>query len=190
MKDKVKERVKERVKEKMKKLVIIEDDEVLAQTLERRLQRKDYDASSTADVTAVLANLSQFKADIYLIDLRVGKESGLNLIEPLRQYYPQSLIIVMTGFASIATAVNAIKLGANDYLPKPLDFKMLLEAIEGRKAVELEAPEEVMSPERIEWEHIQKVLANNDGNVSATARELGMYRRTLQRKLAKHPVQS
>ncbi|MFT4929768.1 MAG: two-component system response regulator RegA [Phenylobacterium sp.] len=172
----------------MKNIIIIEDDAVLAATLQRRLQRNDYNTSTADDVAKILANISDFNADIYLVDLRIGQKSGLSLIEPLRQTYPEALIIVMTGFASIATAVNAIKLGANDYLPKPLDFKLLLDTIEGRKVDALNAPEETMSPERIEWEHIQKVLADNDGNVSATARALGMYRRTLQRKLAKHPV--
>ena len=141
-----------------------------------------------ADTTVILSDLSAHQADVYLIDLRLGEQSGLALIEPLRSQFSQAMIVVMTGFASIATAVNAIKLGADDYLPKPLDFKLLVETIEGRKQTDLKITEEVMSPERIEWEHIQKVLAANDGNVSATARELGMYRRTLQRKLAKHPV--
>lgn len=174
----------------MKDILIIEDDEILAQSLQRRLKRNNYNPSIASEVTRVLDNIGQHRADIYLIDLRIGQKSGLNLIEPLRKRYPDAQIIVMTGFASIATAVNAIKLGADDYLPKPLDIKLLLDTMEGRKTVEMDAPEEIMSPERIEWEHIQKVLADNDGNVSATARELGMYRRTLQRKLAKHPVKS
>jgi two-component system response regulator RegA len=172
----------------MKSLLIIEDDAVLAQTLQRRLNKTGYDANSVDNAPVVLGDIKAHGADIYLIDLRLARQSGLNLIAPLRQAYPDSMIIVMTGFASIATAVNAIKLGADDYLPKPLDFKLLIDTIEGRKAVDLSVAEEIMSPERIEWEHIQKVLAANDGNVSATARELGMYRRTLQRKLAKHPV--
>lgn len=172
----------------MKTILLIEDDEVLAQTLTRRLTKNGYPTKALGDAHPVLAAIEEYPADVYLLDLRLGKQSGLNLVEPLRQHYPQATIIVMTGFASIATAVNAIKLGADDYLPKPLDFKLLLDTIEGRKTVETEVKEEVMSPERVEWEHIQKVLAENNGNVSATARELGMYRRTLQRKLAKKPV--
>ena len=172
----------------MKSLLIIEDDAVLAQTLQRRLSKSGYDATTVDNAPVVLDDIKTHGADIYLIDLRLARQSGLNLIAPLRQAYPDSLIIVMTGFASIATAVNAIKLGADDYLPKPLDFKLLIDSIEGRKTMDLVVTDEIMSPERIEWEHIQKVLAANEGNVSATARELGMYRRTLQRKLAKHPV--
>ena len=172
----------------MNKLLIIEDDEVLGQTLCRRLNINDFDAKVIECAETVINNIADFKFDFYLIDLRLGQQSGLNLIKPLRSRYPQAKIIVMTGFASIATAVSAIKLGANDYLPKPLDFKLLLATLNGEKPVEAEVVGEVMSPERIEWEHIQKVLAENDGNISATARELGMYRRTLQRKLAKRPV--
>ena len=172
----------------MKSLLIIVDDAVLAQTLQRRLSKSGYDATTVDNAPVVLDDIKTHGADIYLIDLRLARQSGLNLIAPLRQAYPDSLIIVMTGFASIATAVNAIKLGADDYLPKPLDFKLLIDTIEGRKTMDLVVTDEIMSPERIEWEHIQKVLAANEGNVSATARELGMYRRTLQRKLAKHPV--
>jgi two-component system response regulator RegA len=172
----------------MKKLLIIEDDVVLAQTLQRRLNKNDHDCEIESNAETVLDDIEKFAFDSYLIDLRLGQQSGLKLIEPLRSCYPQAQIVVMTGFASIATAVSAIKLGANDYLPKPLDFKLLLATLNGTKPENLNVATEVMSPERIEWEHIQKVLAANDGNVSATARELGMYRRTLQRKLAKHPV--
>lgn len=172
----------------MNKLLIIEDDQVLAQTLQRRLSKNDYDAQVVECADTVLKHINDYQFDIYLIDLRLGQQSGLNLIKPLRAKFPKALIVVMTGFASIATAVSAIKLGANDYLPKPLDFKLLLATLRGEKPTQVEVQEEVMSPERIEWEHIQKVLSANDGNISATARELGMYRRTLQRKLAKRPV--
>lgn len=172
----------------MKTILLVEDDEVLAQTLQRRLNKNDYSAEVVNSAHPVMDDLEKYEFDMYLIDLRLGKQSGLNLIQPLRDRYPNAKIIVMTGFASIATAVNAIKLGADDYLPKPLDFKLLLDTLEGRKEIQTDVKEEVMSPERVEWEHIQKVLAENNGNVSATARELGMYRRTLQRKLAKKPV--
>lgn len=172
----------------MKKLLIVEDDQVLAQTLQRRLNQNGFACEVIECADTVLNKINDYQFEIYLIDLRLGQQSGLNLIRPLRAKYPRALIIVMTGFASIATAVSAIKLGANDYLPKPLDFKLLLATLTGEKPAQIEVNEDVMSPERIEWEHIQKVLAANEGNISATARELGMYRRTLQRKLAKRPV--
>ena len=101
--------------------------------------------------------------------------------------------MLLTGFASIASAVEAIRLGADDYLPKPVDFNSLLKTILGDTEVNLSLEEsklnKIMSPERLEWEHIQHVLHSNDGNISETARQLNMHRRTLQRKLQKKPVQ-
>ncbi len=170
------------------KILLIEDDVVLSQTLARRLSQKGYVCDMVACSGELNAKADIASFDVFLIDLRLGNDSGLQLITPIRKSCPQAKIIVMTGFASIATAVNAIKLGADDYLPKPLDFSLLLKTIEGKGEREQALSQEVMSPERIEWEHIQKVLSDNKGNVSATARELGMYRRTLQRKLAKKPT--
>jgi two-component system response regulator RegA len=93
----------------------------------------------------------------------------------------------MTGYASIATAVQAVKSGADDYLTKPMDFSMLLAAIQGEEQPEQELPDdELLSTDQVEWEHIQRVLQQQDGNISQTAKLLGMHRRTLQRKLSKH----
>ncbi len=172
----------------MNKVVIVEDDEILASTLKRRLEKREYQVELFNEVDDNLPAIINCGADVYLLDLRLNQMSGLKLIEPIRSALPDSKIIVMTGFASIATAVDAMKLGATDYLPKPLDFPLLLSTIEGKSTVELDVPEQTMSPERIEWEHIQKVLQSQNGNVSATARILGMHRRTLQRKLSKKPV--
>jgi two-component system response regulator RegA len=114
--------------------------------------------------------------------------SGLTLVEQLRRISPAMRIVVLTGFASVATAVEAIKLGAIHYLPKPTDADDIVAAFDrdaGDAAVAVK--NRPLSVERLEWEHIHKVLAENDGNVSATARALGMHRRTLQRKLGKKP---
>jgi two-component system response regulator RegA len=112
----------------------------------------------------------------------------------LRREHPEMRIVVLTGYASIATAVRAIKLGADDYLAKPVTASAVAEVLERESAdrpssedLETAAP---MSPRRLEWEHIQRVLAQHEGNVSATARTLHMHRRTLQRKLAKRPARS
>jgi len=114
--------------------------------------------------------------------------SGLALVDQLRRLSPAMRIVVLTGFASVATAVEAIKLGAIHYLPKPADADDIMAAFDrdaGDTAVAVK--NRPLSVERLEWEHIHKVLAENDGNVSATARALGMHRRTLQRKLGKKP---
>lgn len=170
-----------------KKLYLIEDDIVLSQTLARRLAKQGFSVECHNDMATLLQSVPNYRADYFLIDLRLEEHSGLQLISEIRTNNPSAKIIVMTGFASIATAVEAIKNGADDYLPKPLDFSVLMNVLLGE--VNTESTEEnVMSADRIEWEHIQKILQQHQGNVSATARALGMHRRTLQRKLAKRPV--
>lgn len=169
-----------------KSLYLIEDDIVLSQTLARRLTKQGLDVKCHNNMETLPSEVAQFKADYFLVDLRLAEHSGLQLVKDIRAHNPKSTIIIMTGFASIATAVEAIKNGADDYLPKPLDFSVLMKVLMGQSIDE--SHDTVMSADRIEWEHIQKILQQHDGNVSATARALGMHRRTLQRKLAKRPV--
>ena len=122
--------------------------------------------------------------------MRLGDDNGLMLIKPLRNLLENTHIVLLTGFASIATAVEAMRLGANDYLTKPIDMATLLKALNNKTSeLQTSIDDAVMSPERLEWEHIQQVLHSNDGNISVTARQLNMHRRTLQRKLQKKPVQ-
>ena len=124
-----------------------------------------------------------------VIDLRIGNESGLNLIEQLHKRFPQLCMVVLTGFASIATAIEAIKLGAVHYLTKPADAEDIISAFEkARGDISVEVSEQPMSVNRLQWEHLQRVLSEHEGNISAAARALGMHRRTLQRKLQKKPV--
>ena len=121
--------------------------------------------------------------------MKLAQETTLSIIKPIRQSRPDSRIILLTGFASIATAVDAIKLGADDYLTKPLDTQTLLAVLNESKASDVETITEIdgqtLSAEQAQWQHIQQVLKANDGNISATARQLSMHRRTLQRKLQK-----
>lgn len=173
------------------KLTILDDDEILLRTLQRRLSHAGHQVNTYAQAPA-LAELLKQPADVWLIDLRYGAASGLEYVAALRQALPDCRILVLTGFASITTAVQAIKLGADDYLTKPVDFAVLMQALcaeqPSAEAEQLMAPvtEALLSAEQIEWEHIQRVLAQQDGNISQTARLLGMHRRTLQRKLLKH----
>lgn len=167
-------------------IVILDDDDTLLRTLARRLMANGYLVSSFATAVAV-GELLALKADCYLLDLRFGAQSGLGFVPQLRQQLPESRILVMTGYASIATAVQAVKAGADDYLTKPMDFSMLIAAIQGAEQAAPELPEEeLLSTDQVEWEHIQRVLQQQDGNISQTAKLLGMHRRTLQRKLSKH----
>jgi two-component system response regulator RegA len=172
------------------RILVVDDDEVFAETLARALERRGHQVSVATDTRTALALAAGLQPfDAAVVDLRLATDSGLRLIPPLKAVHPAMRILLLTGYASIATAVEAIKLGAVHYLPKPAGVDDILVALgrrEGNPAAEL--PEDPMSVDRLEWEHIQKVLAENEGNLSATARALKMHRRTLQRKLAKRPV--
>ncbi len=183
------------------KLLIVEDDRAFANTLKRRMEKHGYTCWLADNINDALLTCHRQLPEFILLDMKLDNESGLNLITPIRKLLPQSRLILLTGFASIATAVDAIKLGANDYLTKPVDTQTLLAALaknDGEQANKYSTlsvginkeplmPEPTLSTEQVEWEHIQQVLKFNNGNVSATARQLSMHRRTLQRKLQKRP---
>jgi len=168
--------------------LLVDDDEAFRRVLGRALSRRDYIVQTAAGIDDALKLAEQHQPSLALVDLKLENETGLDLIPLLKKQCPDIQIIVLTGYASIATAVTAIKKGALNYLCKPVTAAEVVKAFEGE--VEPEDPDDYspMSVGRMEWEHIQKVLAENDGNISATARSLGMYRRSLQRKLAKKPV--
>jgi two-component system response regulator RegA len=172
----------------------VDDDVRFAETLARALERRGWAASVAHTIDAALAAARANAVDAAIVDLRLGDEDGLELIKPLHALGDGIRIVVLTGYASLTTAVKAIKLGADDYLAKPVTASAVVETLlRGEKGA---APgpstprAEPMSPRRLEWEHIQRVLGQNAGNLSATARALKMHRRTLQRKLAKKPLQS
>ncbi|MBL4764079.1 MAG: response regulator [Colwellia sp.] len=175
----------------MKKLLIVEDDVIFANTLKRRVTKHGFDCVHVETNSAALLACHRHKPDYVLLDMKLLQETTLNIITPIRQLRPKSRIILLTGFASIATAVEAIKLGADDYLTKPLDTQTLLAALNESKASLISTTTELdgatLSAEQVQWQHIQQVLKANDGNISATARQLSMHRRTLQRKLQKRP---
>jgi len=170
------------------KLLIIEDDEAFAQTLARRLNKYQFECRVCHQVEDVLNYCKGYQPDFILLDMNLAGNSGLALLKPIKVCLPNVKIVLLTGYSSIATAVEAMRLGADDYLAKPVTTTMLIKALIGdHQELELDI-DKAMSPERVEWEHIQQVLASNDGNVSETARQLNMHRRTLQRKLQKKPV--
>lgn len=170
-------------------LLLVDDDEIFADTLSRALNRHDFEVSIETDVPSAAKRISAEVFDFAVIDLRIGDDTGLGLVEQLAAVAPDTRTVVLTGFGSIATAVEAIKLGATHYLTKPASMAEIVAALEQRTPAAVTEPRDrPLSVRRLEWEHIQKVLAEHDGNISATARALGMHRRTLQRKLQKHPV--
>lgn len=171
----------------MKRLLLVDDDDVFTRTAARVLERRGFAVSVAHDVATALHSANAM-LPFAVVDLMLGAESGLDLVPRLRALNPAMRILVLTGYASIATAVKAMKLGADNYLAKPADAAAILAALKGEAADADETMETPLSVDRLEWEHIQRVLAEHAGNISATARALNMHRRTLQRKLMKRPV--
>ncbi len=172
-------------------LLIIDDDETLLMVLSRAMERRGFTVFCALDGQAALQLNTQHQPSYISLDLKLAQESGLNLISQLKLSNQAARIVMLTAYASIATAVDAIKLGAHQYLCKPSDADQLLHAFCGNEQAPIQSASIQVLPtsvKRLEWEHIQQIMLNNQGNVSASARELGMHRRTLQRKLQKHPV--
>ena len=177
----------------MERILIIDDDETFNAVLTRALQRRGLEAEGATDPNTALALAQRMQPERVVLDLNLAGSSGLALIEPLLDINPDCRIVVLTGYASIATAVDAIKLGAVQYLAKPVEVDAIIAAFDAQARPTTDdqpMTAEPLSVDRLEWEHIQRVLHENDGNISATARALKMHRRTLQRKLAKRPVKS
>jgi two-component system response regulator RegA len=170
-------------------LLLVDDDETFARVLAEALGARGYDVRVAHSVADGIRLAADDPPEYAVVDLKMPGRSGLELVAQLKELDEHTRIVVLTGYASIATAVEAIKLGAVHYLAKPADADEVLAAFE-RTAGDPHAALEYkpLSVARLEWEHIQKVLADCQGNVSETARRLGMHRRTLQRKLAKRPV--
>jgi len=173
-------------------LLLVDDDAVFVRVLGRALQARGFTVRAAASSGEAMVQLESDHGpvpDFAILDLNLGGDSGLKLIGAVRRANPECRIVILTGYASISTAVDAIKLGADQYLAKPIEVDAIVRAL-----LELQAPDpddagdNTLSVSRLEWEHIQRVLAENAGNISATARALKMHRRTLQRKLTKRPV--
>jgi len=173
------------------KILLIDDDETFCATLARALTRRELQVQTAHVPATALQAAREWQPTHAVLDLKLsGEASGLDLIEPLLQINPALQIVVLTGYASIATTVTAMKRGATGYLAKPVDAHAVACALGcGMQGESTDEQEQRMSLKRLEWEHINRVLAEHDGNVSAAARTLGLYRRTLQRKLDKRPVQ-
>ena len=169
--------------------LIVDDDPTLAGMLERVLQRRGFSTASASNTAQALQLASSAIFTKAIVDLKLGSNSGLQLIRELKLRQPEIVIVMLTGYSSISTAVEAVKLGAVNYLCKPADADEILAAFgEQKQQTSVETAYTPISIDRLEWEHIQKILQENNGNISATARALGMHRRTLQRKLHKRPV--
>jgi two-component system response regulator RegA len=172
-------------------LLVVDDDVSFCTALARAMQRRHFQVVTAHDESAALQAANDHAPQYALIDLRLGQTSGLALVQQLVQLNSNMRIVVLTGYASIATAVEAIKLGAMHYLTKPADPDEIVLAFDGTRDsgnAQVEVASEPMSVRRLEWEHIQRVLQQHNGNISAAARTLKMHRRSLQRKLMKYPA--
>ncbi|MEA1890164.1 MAG: response regulator transcription factor [Pseudomonadota bacterium] len=169
-------------------LLLVDDDDIYCQVMGQALVNRGFNVRIAHNVDEAVA-LSEVQAPEYaVVDLNMPGPSGLVLVKHLISIDPHTRIIMLTGFSSIATAVEAIKLGAVHYLSKPADADEVIAAFNRQDGnTDVEIATQPLSVNRLEWEHIQKVLNDHDGNISATARALNMHRRTLQRKLQKRP---
>ena len=176
-------------------ILLVEDDDVFALAISRALKQRNYRVSHAKTKSQALSLIQANDFTLSILDMNLGGETSLSLIPAIKQKFNNIRILILTGYASIATAVEAIKLGADNYLAKPADTDEILAALLTSTHSEFKETKEPyklerMSIRRLEWEHIQQVLKENNGNISATARQLKMHRRTLQRKLQKRPVQN
>ena len=166
-------------------LLLVDDDQVWLQRLAVAMERRDFAVITAGSVKDAIALAKKDAPDYAVIDLRLEDGSGLEVVEVLRDVRPDGRIIMLTGYGNIATAVAAVKLGAVDYLSKPADADAIEAALLAETGDAPAPPERPMSADRVRWEHIQRVYEMCNRNVSETARQLNMHRRTLQRILAK-----
>ncbi|MFZ1545803.1 MAG: response regulator transcription factor [Candidatus Nitrotoga sp.] len=170
-------------------LLLVDDDVTYCTVLAQALARRGFVVSVANNVDEATQMIAQNLPTHAVIDLKMPGPSGLTLVAYLKELKSDARIVVLTGYSSIATAVEAVKLGATYYLAKPADADEIVAAFDHRPGIaEAAIITKPMSVDRLEWEHLQKVLADCGGNISAAARTLNMHRRTLQRKLQKHPA--
>ena len=171
-------------------LLIVDDDQPLCQRLARAMERRGFVVSTAETVSAGVRQASATPPAFAVVDLRLADGSGLDVVKALRKARPNARIVMLTGYGNIATAVAAVKAGAVDYMPKPVDADAVERALLATETTLPPPPEDPMSADRVRWEHIQRVFEQCDRNVSETARRLKMHRRTLQRILGKHAPRS
>lgn len=169
----------------LKKLLIIDDDGPLRERLGKAMIKRGFSVTTAESLTQAREILVTLTPDYAVVDMKLKDGYGLDIVNPIRTLNPKARIVIITGYGNIATAVAAIKHGAVDYLPKPIDADQVERALLG-SSLTVPSSLEPMSPDRVKWEHIQRVFNDCENNVSETARRLKMHRRTLQRILSKH----
>jgi len=170
-------------------LLLVDDDERLRERLALALRERGFKVTARPGPPGAIAAMVSSVFQYAILDLRMPGGSGLELLAWMSEHRPQVRVVVLTGYSSISTAVDAVRMGAVNYLQKPADADMILAAFARGQAPPLVASVEYDPPSlaRAEWEHINRVLDDCGGNISKAARKLGLHRRTLQRKLQKYP---
>ena len=171
-------------------LLLVDDDEVFRTRMARAFVERGYEVTSAHDYDSAVGHAKAESPELAVLDLKMPGKSGLELVKALLEIDPQTKIVVLTGYGSIATAIDAVRLGATYYLQKPADADEILAAFARGQAPPLDPPDtdyRAPSLARAEWEHINRVLSDCGGNISEAARRLGIHRRSLQRKLQKYP---
>ena len=169
-------------------VLVVDDDDVFRTRLGKAFHDRGFDVRMAHSAAEAIRLALQDSPEFAVVDLRMPGASGLDVVRELHAIDPASVIVMLTGYGSIATAVEAVRAGAVHYLSKPVDIDQILSAFEGKTATPSAGTVGVPSLARVEWEHIQRVLSDCDGNISQAARLLGLHRRSLQRKLSKDPV--
>lgn len=168
-------------------ILLVDDDATLRERLARALRERGYDVRTAGNYDEAVDAIRADSPEMAVLDLKMPGKSGIDLLKVIRDQDPATQVMILTGYGSIATAVDATKLGAIGYLPKPVDADELLAAFQRHGGIEPAKPMETPSLARAEWEHINRVLSDCGGNISEAARRLGIHRRSLQRKLQKYP---
>ena len=175
------------------KILVVDDDAIFRHRLAKALESRGFAVESAESADEAMMTARQFKPDAAVVDLRIDKDNGLKLSESLIGLIPGIRIVILTGYGSIANALESVRIGVVDYLTKPADTDQILSALKGEAMTNEKgkpvASDQTPSHDRVEWEHIQRVLADCGGNITRAAEILGIHRRSLQRKLAKFPPQ-
>ena len=172
------------------RMLLVDDDEVFRERLAQALRQRGQDVVTAADGEEAVRAAGRDELAAAVVDLRMPGMTGTELVPQLLRLQPKLRVVVLTGYGSIASAVEAMRLGAHNYVSKPADADDVLAAVTGEARTLDAASREAAPPPtlaRAEWEHIQRILADTGGNISETARRLGITRRTLQLKLKKYP---
>lgn len=169
------------------RILIVDDDTIYRDRLARSFQMGGYEVAVAGDGETGIEIAREFNPTAAVVDLRMPGMGGLECIKLLIGHHPRIKVVMLTGYGSIANAIEVVRAGATDYLTKPADADQILAVLAGIPSSGTEDLSSVPSLDRLEWEHIQRVLHDHQGNISRTAEALGMHRRSLQRKLQKHP---